>query len=69
MSLGFFMEDGDLSLVEPILKQCKENNLPMICANPDFVVKVGDGSIAHMPGKIFTLNRFETQKMLNVEGS
>ncbi len=60
VSLGSFMEDGDLSLVEPILKKCKENNLPMICANPDFVVKVGDGSIAHMPGEIITLNCFET---------
>ena len=44
------MEDGDLSLIVPILQKCKEYNLPMICANPDFVVKVGDGSIAHMPG-------------------
>jgi ribonucleotide monophosphatase NagD (HAD superfamily) len=56
VSLGSFMEDGDLSLIEPLLKKCKEKNLPMICANPDFVVKVGDGSIAHMPGEIIKSN-------------
>ena len=51
LSLGSFMDDGDLSQIEPILQKCKERNLHMICANPDFVVKIGDGSIAHMPGK------------------
>ena len=50
LSLGNFMESGDLAGIEPILEKCKENDLPMVCANPDFVVKVGD-SIAHMPGK------------------
>jgi ribonucleotide monophosphatase NagD (HAD superfamily) len=51
LSLGSFMENGDLSSIEPILKKCKEHNLDMVCANPDFIVKVGDGSIAHMPGE------------------
>lgn len=51
-SLGTFMDDGDMSLIKPILEQCKERNLPMVCANPDFIVKVGkDGIIKNMPGK------------------
>lgn len=48
VSLGSFVDDGDLTLIHPILKQCQERNIPMICANPDFIVKVGfgkDGSI------------------------
>lgn len=49
-SLGTFMDDGDCTLVDPILKKCREYNLPMICANPDFIVQVGDGSTKHMPG-------------------
>jgi len=51
ISLGSFMDSGDLSFIEPILEKCKEHNLEMVCANPDFVVKAG-GSFAHMPGKI-----------------
>ena len=43
MKLGSFMSDGNL--------QCKTRNLPLICANPDFVVKVADGSTAFMPGR------------------
>ena len=50
-SLGSFMSDGDLSLIEPILMQCIKKKLPMICANPDYIVKLSDGSIAHMPGE------------------
>lgn len=51
VSLGSFMKDGSLTELAPILESCAENKLPMVCANPDFVVKVADGSTAHMPGK------------------
>eukprot|EP00957_Ditylum_brightwellii_P188068 14318189-Ditylum_brightwellii.AAC.1 len=48
--LGSFMEDGDLTTsIDGILEQCKERDLPMVCANPDFVVLLSDGSTGHMP--------------------
>jgi len=51
--LGTFIEDGSFECVDPILEQCLERNLPLVCANPDMVVlkPSGDG-FAHMPGKI-----------------
>ena len=51
-SLGNFMTDGEMSRIEPILKQCQERNIPMICANPDFVVKLAGGATGYMPGTI-----------------
>lgn len=52
-SLKTFIEEGDLSSVlEPILRECIDRNLPCVCANPDFVVQTPDGGQAHMPGKI-----------------
>jgi len=50
--LGSFKENGDLSLVEPYLQVCLNRDLPMVCCNPDFVVKLSSGDLAHMPGKI-----------------
>lgn len=50
--LGSFFDDGSFTEIDPILQKCKERNLPMVCANPDFIVKMADGKIAHMPGKI-----------------
>jgi HAD superfamily hydrolase (TIGR01459 family) len=53
LSLGSFMNDGDLTkVIDPILKKCIERNLPMVCANPDFIMKRSDGTTGHMPGKI-----------------
>ena len=51
-SLGSFMDDGDMSRIEPILKECQQRKIPMICANPDFVVKLAGGATGYMPGKI-----------------
>jgi ribonucleotide monophosphatase NagD (HAD superfamily) len=51
-SMGSFLEDGDLAEIDKVLKRCLSRNLPMICANPDFVVQYGDGGIRHMPGNI-----------------
>mmetsp|Transcript_17104 Transcript_17104/g.20528 ORF Transcript_17104/g.20528 Transcript_17104/m.20528 type:complete len:230 (-) Transcript_17104:81-770(-) len=52
MSLGSFMSEGNFDVLDPILKECRDRNLPMVCANPDFVAHLGDGSTGHMPGKI-----------------
>ncbi|GAX17194.1 hypothetical protein FisN_10Lh043 [Fistulifera solaris] len=43
---------GDLTVVEPLLKKCVEHQLPMICANPDFVMVRTDGRLVYMPGTI-----------------
>ena len=52
-SLGDYMETGDMeAVIDPMLKQCVEAKLPMVCANPDFVMVRPDGTTAHMPGKI-----------------
>jgi HAD superfamily hydrolase (TIGR01450 family) len=51
-SMGSFFDDGDLTEVDVVLQKCKERNLPLICANPDFVVMYSDGAFKHMPGKI-----------------
>mmetsp|Transcript_12445 Transcript_12445/g.35623 ORF Transcript_12445/g.35623 Transcript_12445/m.35623 type:complete len:340 (+) Transcript_12445:101-1120(+) len=52
-SMESFLEDGDLTEIDKVLKQCLDRNLPMICANPDFVVQYGDGGgIRYMPGNI-----------------
>ena len=50
-SMGSFLEDGDLTEVDKVLKKCLELDLPMICANPDFVVQYSDG-FRYMPGNI-----------------
>lgn len=52
ISLGSFMTHGQFDIIDPILNECIEHNLPMVCANPDFVAQIADGSTAHMPGKI-----------------
>ena len=51
-SMGSFLEDGDLTEIDQVLKRCLDRELPMICANPDFVVQYGDGGIRYMPGNI-----------------
>jgi len=52
-SLGDFHETGDMeSVIDPILKKCVERKLPMVCANPDFIMVRPDGTTAHMPGTI-----------------
>lgn len=51
-SLGSYFHDESFAMIEPLLKSCLENELPMICANPDFIMIKPDGTIGHMPGKI-----------------
>ena len=51
--LGGYMQTGDMTtVIDPILKKCAERKLPMVCANPDFIMVKPDGSTAHMPGTI-----------------
>jgi HAD superfamily hydrolase (TIGR01459 family) len=51
-SLGSFMVDESFAELDPLLKECALRDIPMVCANPDFVVHLAGGEIAHMPGKI-----------------
>ncbi|CAB9515031.1 Inherit from COG: Hydrolase [Seminavis robusta] len=52
-SLDGYMQTGDMSsVIEPMLKKCAARNLPMVCANPDFIMVRPDGTNAHMPGKL-----------------
>jgi hypothetical protein len=51
-SLGSYYTDASFSVIDPILKKCVECKLPMICANPDFIMVKPDGTIGHMPGKL-----------------
>ena len=51
-SLGSYYTDASFYEIDPILKKCLERKLPMVCANPDFIMVKPDGSIGHMPGKI-----------------
>jgi len=50
--LGSFIEDGSFDAIDPILRQCLKRNLPLVCANPDFVVQTPTGGTAYMPGRI-----------------
>lgn len=56
-SLGSFMTDESFDAIDPLLVACTKRNLPMVCANPDYIVHLAGGEIAHMPGKI--LKRYE----------
>lgn len=53
LSLGSFLQSGTISEeMNFILTKCQKRNLPMICANPDFIVHMANGSTGHMPGKM-----------------
>jgi ribonucleotide monophosphatase NagD (HAD superfamily) len=48
-----YMENENYDIVDTILQQCLERRLPLVCANPDFIVlnPSGDG-VSYMPGGI-----------------
>lgn len=59
ISLGDFHTSGKLdansnggATIESILEICAERKLPMVCANPDFIMVKADGSTGYMPGTI-----------------
>jgi HAD superfamily hydrolase (TIGR01459 family) len=47
----------DMSDYDPILREAADRDLPMVCANPDFVSIAPDGSFAICPGT--TARRYE----------
>ena len=51
-SLGSFFDTGSFEKIDPILKECYQRKLPMVCANPDFIMVRPDNTQASMPGKI-----------------
>jgi ribonucleotide monophosphatase NagD (HAD superfamily) len=51
-SLAPYISTGQTDSVDPILQACSERNLPMVCANPDNIVRTADGGAAHMPGTL-----------------
>jgi ribonucleotide monophosphatase NagD (HAD superfamily) len=53
-SLGAtFADTGDTSdVLDGILRLCSERKVPMVCANPDFIMARPDGTTAYMPGTI-----------------
>eukprot|EP00977_Amphora_coffeiformis_P006285 scaffold1351_cov176-Amphora_coffeaeformis.AAC.19 len=51
-SLLPFITHGSLESVNPLLEECSKRNLPMVCANPDNIVRTPEGGDAHMPGKL-----------------
>ena len=44
--------DGGSTTIESVLKACADRGLPMVCANPDFIMVKPDGSTGYMPGTI-----------------
>ena len=55
-SLGSFYDDGDPGpVLGTMLRSCADRGLPMVCANPDLVVGLAGGRVAHMPGRIGSL--------------
>ena len=52
VSLGSFMDREDFSIIDPILEKCSQRGIPMVCANPDLIMKKPGNVVAHMPGKI-----------------
>jgi ribonucleotide monophosphatase NagD (HAD superfamily) len=52
VSMGDFVNDGNMEPFEPILRQCAERKIPMVCANLDLIMVKPDGGTGHMPGKI-----------------
>jgi ribonucleotide monophosphatase NagD (HAD superfamily) len=60
ISIGNFInDDKDWIKIDQILKECSIRKLPLICANPDLIVKYHDGTKKNMPGQI--ANRYKTK--------
>jgi HAD superfamily hydrolase (TIGR01459 family) len=52
VSLGSFVSNGSMDVIDPILELCLARKLPLVCANPDFIVRMPDSSTGYMPGNI-----------------
>jgi ribonucleotide monophosphatase NagD (HAD superfamily) len=49
---GFARQGETATVIDPCLKECLGRKLPMVCANPDFIMVKPDGSTMNMPGEI-----------------
>jgi HAD superfamily hydrolase (TIGR01450 family) len=45
-------DDDDHVTIDSVLRTCVGRNIPMICANPDYIMVKPNGSIGYMPGTI-----------------
>ncbi|MBL4720118.1 MAG: TIGR01459 family HAD-type hydrolase [Alphaproteobacteria bacterium] len=57
LNAGTTNDQAVLKAMEPMLQRAAARGLPMVCANPDFVSKAPDGSLAICPGT--TAKRYE----------
>lgn len=64
LSLESFLRHGTMDLVDPILQQCMNRNLPAVCANPDRIVQTPSGGTNYMPGTI--AKRYQDMGATNV---
>lgn len=46
-----FMYEEDYSVIDSLLREASQRNLPMVCANPDLIVGLPGGVVANMPGE------------------
>lgn len=51
-SIASYLNSGSWDEIDPLLEQCLQYNIPMICANPDQIVVTPSGGTAYMPGGI-----------------
>lgn len=52
-SLGDFVVTGNTEkVIDPILKACVEEDIPLVCVDPDFITVNQDGSTFYMPGTV-----------------
>lgn len=45
-----FRQDGNFGCIEDLLRECAARRLPMLCANPDYVIITPEGRKEFMPG-------------------
>lgn len=51
--LGDFVFTGNMTdVIDPILKKCAKQNIPLLCTDPDFICVNPDGSQLFMPGTV-----------------
>lgn len=52
-SLGDFVVSGSTSdVIDPVLKKCAQQKMPLLCVDPDFICVNPDGSQFYMPGTV-----------------
>jgi len=52
-SMGDFVFSGKMSdVIDPVLKKCAQQKIPLLCVDPDFICVNPDGSQLYMPGTV-----------------